>query len=216
MTKRTAIPRLVVASKNQDKVKEIESILVQQGLAGEIVTGLSWPDVDETEATIEGNALLKARAASAATGLPALADDTGLEVAALGGEPGVHTARFAGPEASYQDNVEKMLVLLEGVVDRRATFRSVVALVWPDGTQAMAEGRLDGRIALEARGSFGFGYDPIFEVDGVTLAELDPEAKDGLSHRAKALRALSEAFGIRGPGGRRPAATSSSARRLRP
>jgi XTP/dITP diphosphohydrolase len=204
VTKRTAIPRVVVASKNQDKVKEIESILVQQGLVGEIVTGLSWPDVDETEATIEGNALLKARAASAATGLPALADDTGLEVAALDGEPGVHTARFAGPEASYQDNVEKMLVLLDGVVDRRATFRSVVALVWPDGTQAMAEGRLDGRIALEARGSFGFGYDPIFEVDGVTLAELDPEAKDGLSHRAKALRALSEAVGNSGLGGLPP------------
>lgn len=201
MTKRTAIPRLVVASKNQDKVKEIESILVQQGQAGEIVTGMSWPDVDETEPTIEGNALLKARAASAATGLPALADDTGLEVAALGGEPGVHTARFAGPEASYQDNVEKMLVLLDGVVDRRATFRSVVALVWPDGAEVMAEGRLEGRIAVEARGSFGFGYDPIFEVDGVTLAELDPEAKDRLSHRAKALRALSEAVGNSGLGG---------------
>lgn len=205
MNERTAIPRLVVASKNQDKVKEIESILVQQGLTGEIVRGMSWPDVDETEPTIEGNALLKARAASAATGLPALADDTGLEVAALGGEPGVHTARFAGPDASYQDNVEKMLVLLDGVVDRRATFRSVIALVWPDGAEVIAEGRLEGHIAVEARGSFGFGYDPIFEVDGVTLAELDPEAKDGLSHRAKALRALSEAVGNCGLGGLPPA-----------
>jgi XTP/dITP diphosphohydrolase len=200
VSKRTAIPRLVVASKNPDKVKEIESVLAQEALADEIVTGLSWPNVDETEATIEGNALLKARAVASATGLPSLADDTGLEVAALGGEPGVHTARFAGPEASYQDNVDRMLVLLDGVVDRRATFRSVVALVWPDGTEMTAEGRLEGRIAAEPRGSFGFGYDPIFEVDGVTLAELDPEAKDGLSHRAMALRALSEVVRNRGPG----------------
>ncbi len=201
MSKRIAIPRLVVASKNPDKVKEIESILVHQGMAGEIVTGMSWPDVDETETTIEGNALLKARTVAAATGLPALADDTGLEVAALGGEPGVHTARFAGLKASYQDNVERMLLLLDGVVDRRATFRSVVALVWPDGTELMAEGRLEGRIASEPRGSRGFGYDPIFEVDGVTLAELDPEEKDGLSHRAIALRALSEVMrnGVNAP-----------------
>ena len=192
----------MVASKNPDKVKEIESILVHEVLAGEIVTGMSWPDVDETETTIEGNALLKARAVAAATGLPALADDTGLEVAALGGEPGVHTARFAGPKASYEDNVERMLVLLDGVVDRRATFRSVVALVWPDGTEVTAEGRLEGRIASEPRGCLGFGYDPIFEVDGVTLAELDPEEKDGLSHRAIALRALAEVVRKRGRGGR--------------
>jgi XTP/dITP diphosphohydrolase len=198
----TAIPRLVVASKNPDKVKEIESILVHQCLAGEIVTGMSWPHVDETETTIEGNALLKARAVAAATGMPALADDTGLEVAALGGEPGVHTARFAGAKASYQDNVEKMLVLLDGVVDRRATFRSVVALVWPDGTEVTAEGRLEGRIAAEPRGALGFGYDPIFEVNGVTLAELDPEAKDGISHRAMALRALTEVVRNRALGGR--------------
>ena len=194
----------MVASKNPDKVKEIESILVHEGLAGEIVTGMSWPDVEETETTIEGNALLKARTVAAATGLPALADDTGLEVAALGGEPGVHTARFAGPKASYEDNVERMLVLLDGVVDRRATFRSVVALVWPDGAEVAAEGRLEGRIASEPRGSLGFGYDPIFEVDGVTLAELDPGEKDGLSHRAMALRALSEVVRNGGRGGRPP------------
>ena len=204
MSERTAVPRLVVASKNPDKVKEMESIVVHQGLAGEIVTGMSWPDVDETATTIEGNALLKARTVAAATGLPALADDTGLEVVALGGEPGVHTARFAGPKASYQDNVEKMLVLLDGVVDRRATFRSVVALVWPDGTEVMAEGRLEGRIAGEARGSSGFGYDPIFEVDGVTLAELHPKIKDRLSHRAMALRALSEVVLNRRRGARPP------------
>jgi XTP/dITP diphosphohydrolase len=195
LSARTAIPRLVVASKNPDKIIEIESVLVREGLVAEIVRGLSWPEVEETEPTLEGNALLKARAVAAATGLPALADDTGLEVAALGGEPGVHTARFAGPEASYRDNVEKMLAVLDGVEDRRATFRSVVAVVWPGGAEATAEGRLDGTIARQARGKFGFGYDPVFEVAGKTLAEMGPEAKDTLSHRALALRALAELLG---------------------
>ena len=195
MSARTAIPRLVVASKNPDKIIEIESVLVREGLVAEIVRGLSWPEVEETEPTLEGNALLKARAVAAATGLPALADDTGLEVAALGGEPGVHTARFAGPEASYRDNVEKMLAVLDGVEDRRATFRSVVAVVWPGGAEATAEGRLDGTITRQARGKFGFGYDPVFEVAGKTLAEMGPEAKDTLSHRALALRALAELLG---------------------
>jgi XTP/dITP diphosphohydrolase len=195
LSARTAIPRLVVASKNPDKIIEIESVLVREGLVAEIVRGLSWPEVEETEPTLEGNALLKARAVAAATGLPALADDTGLEVAVLGGEPGVHTARFAGPEASYQDNVEKMLAVLDGVEDRRATFRSVVAVVWPGGAEATAEGRLDGTIARQARGKFGFGYDPVFEVAGKTLAEMGPEAKDTLSHRALALRALAELLG---------------------
>jgi XTP/dITP diphosphohydrolase len=191
----TAIPRLVVASKNPDKIMEIEAVLVREGLVEEIVRGLSWPDVVESEPTLAGNALLKARAVVAATGLPGLADDTGLEVVALDGEPGVHTARFAGPAASYQDNVEKLLTALDGVEDRRATFRSVVAMVWPDGAEATAEGRLDGTIARRARGEFGFGYDPVFEVEGKTLAEMDPEAKNKLSHRALALRALAELLG---------------------
>jgi XTP/dITP diphosphohydrolase len=184
------ISRLVVASKNHDKIAEIESILVREGLVEEIVRGLSWPDVEETETTLEGNALLKARAVVAATGLPSLADDTGLEVVALGGEPGIHTARFAGPGAAYQDNVDKMLAVLDGVEDRRATFRTVIALVWPDGQELTAEGRLEGRIAEQARGRFGFGYDPIFEVGGTTLGEIDLERKTGMSHRALALRSL--------------------------
>lgn len=186
------IHRLVVASKNQDKIAEIESVLVPEGLVEEIVRGLSWPDVEETEATLEGNALLKARAVVVATGLPSLADDTGLEVVALDGEPGVHTARFAGPEASYQDNVDKMLAVLDGVGDRRATFRSVIALVWPDGREVIAEGRLEGQIAQKARGSFGFGYDPIFEVGGTTLSEMRREEKIGMSHRGLALRSLAK------------------------
>jgi XTP/dITP diphosphohydrolase len=189
---RALIPRLVVASKNPDKIIEIEAILLRERVVGEIVRGLSWADVDETEATLEGNALLKARAVAKATGLPALADDTGLEVAALDGEPGVRTARFAGPDASYRDNVEKMLAVLHGVEDRKATFRSVVAIVWPSGTELTAEGRLEGTIAGRARGNFGFGYDPIFEVGGSTLGELGPEAKAAMSHRALALKALAK------------------------
>ena len=202
MSASTAIPKLVVASKNPDKIREIEAVLVQEGLVEEIVRGLSWPDVEENEPTLEGNALLKARAVAAATGLPGLADDTGLEVAALGGEPGVHTARFAGPEASYQDNVEKMLTVLDGIEDRRATFRSVIAVVWPNGAEATAEGRLDGTIARQARGEFGFGYDPVFEVEGKTLAEMGPEAKNRVSHRALALRALAQLLGDTRIGGR--------------
>ena len=192
MSGRAAIARLVVASKNPDKVVEIESFLVSEGIVGEIVTGLSWPEIDETEATLEGNALLKARAVAAATGFPSLADDTGLEVAALGGQPGVNTARFAGPQASYQDNVDRMLSVLEGVDDRRASFRSVVALVWPGGEELTAEGRLEGRIARAARGRFGFGYDPIFEVHGQTLGEVGPETKARMSHRALALKSLAK------------------------
>jgi XTP/dITP diphosphohydrolase len=187
-----SIPRLVVASKNRDKIIEIESVLVREQLVDEIVTGLSWPDVDETEPTIEGNALLKARAVARATGIPALADDTGLEVTALDGQPGVNTARFAGPSATYRENVEKMLVVLEGIDDRRATFRTVMALVWPDGREVTAEGRLEGTIARNPRGHFGFGYDPIFEVKGTTLAEIRPDLKATMSHRALALRSLSK------------------------
>lgn len=183
---------LVVASKNVDKVEEIEAVLHDSSVDFEVVRGLEWPDVDETEETLEGNALLKARAVVAATGLAALADDTGLEVAALGGAPGVHTARFAGPEATYADNVTHLLAAMEGVEDRSATFRTVVVLVAPGSTHLLAEGRLEGTIARSPRGDFGFGYDPIFEVDGKTLGEMTDREKNAISHRARALRSLIE------------------------
>lgn len=186
------LDRLVIASKNQDKINEIEVVLVAEGVVDEIVRGLAWTDVQETGTTLEENARLKARAVVEATRLPALADDTGLEVVGLGGGPGVHTARFAGPYASYENNVAKMLEVMKGVEDRRAAFRTVVALVWPDGLELLAEGRLEGRLTTAPKGDFGFGYDPIFEVDGKTLGELTPEAKSELSHRAKAVRLLAE------------------------
>lgn len=190
-----SVVRLVVASKNPDKIAEIESVLESAGLDLEIVRGLDWPDVDETAATLEANALLKARAVMTATGLTALADDTGLEVDALGGAPGVVTGRYAGPEATYADNVARLLADLEGVAERQATFRTVVALVTPEGDEVVCEGRLPGRIAGAPRGDFGFGYDPVFEVDGLTLGEMRTEQKNLVSHRARALRSLATMIG---------------------
>ncbi len=190
------IPRLVVASKNPDKVAEIEEVLSGSGLANEIVRGLDWPDVEETGDTLEENALLKARAVAEATGLPVVADDTGLEVDALDGAPGVRSARFAGSDATYEDNVSRMMELMDGVEDRAARFRTVVALVFPDGTEIVAEGSVEGEITDEPRGSRGFGYDPVFEVDGVTMAEMSVEDKNKLSHRARALDALVRSVGL--------------------
>jgi XTP/dITP diphosphohydrolase len=189
------IPRLVVASRNPDKIEEIEAVLVSVGLVDEIARGLDWPDVEESGSSLEENALLKARAVVEAVGLPAVADDTGLEVAALGGLPGVRTGRFAGPDATYQDNVMLLLRELDGVTDRRARFRTAMALVWPDDTELVVEGVLDGVIAERPRGSGGFGYDPVFEVEGRTLSEMGLGTKNTLSHRAQALQALAEALG---------------------
>ncbi len=184
--------RLVIASKNPDKSAEVAEVLESLGDGIEIVRGLDWPDVDETESTLEGNALLKARAVVEATGLAAIADDTGLEVAALAGRPGVHTARYAGPGATYVQNRRKLLADLDGEQDRRARFVTVVALVEPDGTVEIAEGAVDGEITRSERGDGGFGYDPIFAVGDRTLAEMSAADKHAISHRGRALRALAE------------------------
>lgn len=189
------IPRLAVASKNPDKVREVEEVLASTGVVSEIVRGLDWPDVEESGETLEENALLKARAVTEATGLPALADDTGLEVDALGGRPGVHSSRFAGLEATYDENVALLLEVMAGVEDRSARFRTVVALVFPDGVEITAEGVVEGSIIEEPRGNSGFGYDPVFEVDGRTFGEMTLEEKSLLSHRARAIRALAESLG---------------------
>ena len=186
---------MVVASKNPDKIQEVEAVLARLPDPFEVVRGLAWPDVDEPFDTLEENAVLKARTVSELTGLAALADDTGLEVAALDGRPGVRSARFAGPNASYEENVEHLLAEMAGVDDRSAHFRTVVALVDPDGSDVVAEGVLHGRIARERRGSFGFGYDPVFEVasmDFLTLGEIPEDEKNRISHRALALSHLAE------------------------
>jgi XTP/dITP diphosphohydrolase len=182
--------RLVIASKNPDKLVEIQEVISESDLDIELVRGLEWPDVEESGLTLEENALLKARAVCEATGLPALGDDTGLEVSALGGRPGVFTARYAGEHASYTDNYTKLLTELEGRDDRSACFRTVVAMVFPDGSETVASGQIDGVIAHSPRGTTGFGYDPVFEVDGRTFSEMPDGDKNQISHRARALRAL--------------------------
>jgi XTP/dITP diphosphohydrolase len=188
--------RLVLASANRDKAAEIAAILTAA------VPGLDLaprppdvPDVDETGTTLLENARLKAAAIAEASGQPAVADDTGLLVDALDGAPGVYSARFAGEDATYADNVAKLLAELTGVPAERRTARfETVALVrWPDGREVVATGAVDGVIAEEARGTNGFGYDPLFvpaEGDGRTFAELTAEEKHGLSHRGRAFRAL--------------------------
>lgn len=191
------VDRVVVASHNADKIEEIEAVLGGLEPPIAIVRGMSWPEIPETEDTLEGNALLKARTVAQVTGVPALADDTGLEVSALGGAPGVHTARFAGEGATYSDNVAKLLETLDGKADRSARFRTAVAIVTPGGDELVVDGVLEGSIATERRGSHGFGYDPIFLVGDRTLAELATEEKNEISHRARALRRLAEALRYR-------------------
>jgi XTP/dITP diphosphohydrolase len=182
---------LVCASANPDKVAEIERIL--DGAVTLLPRPADVEDVVEDADTLEGNARLKASAIAAATGMPAVADDTGLEVAALGGRPGVFTARYAGEHATYADNRARLLAELDGVADRRARFRTVAAVVWPDGREVLAEGVADGTIASSERGGRGFGYDAVFvpnDGDGRTFAEMDEDAKHAVSHRGRAFRAL--------------------------
>jgi XTP/dITP diphosphohydrolase len=188
------VTEVVVATKNPDKIPEIEAMLgaVLPDLV--IVRGLDWPEVEETGSTLEENALLKARTAAKATGYPAIGDDTGLEVDALDGAPGVHTARFAGPAASYAENRAALLRALAGIDDRSARFRTAAAFITPGGDEIVVTGELAGRIAREERGEGGFGYDSLFEVDGETLAEMGVGAKNLISHRARALTALAAAL----------------------
>lgn len=182
--------RLVLATANPDKALEIAALLEGfEVLPRPVGVG----DVEETADTLEGNARLKARAIAEATGEVAVADDTGLEVAALGGRPGVWSARYAGASATYADNVARLLAELDGVADRRARFRTAAVAAFPHGGEVVAEGWVDGRIALAPRGPNGFGYDPVFvpaEGDGRTFAEMTPAEKEAVSHRGRAFRAL--------------------------
>jgi XTP/dITP diphosphohydrolase len=187
--------RLVLATANPEKASELAEILADELGALVELTGRppGLPAVDETGESLEDNARLKAVALVVATGEAAVADDTGLEVAALGGAPGTRTARFAGEHASYSDNVAKLLSALEGEGDRRARFRTVVVCRLPDGREIAGEGAVDGEITLFPRGEGGFGYDPVFAPSGGggrTFAEMSPAEKHQLSHRGLALRAF--------------------------
>jgi XTP/dITP diphosphohydrolase len=194
--------RYVLATANADKAAEIVAVLRDAGAAIELAERpADIPEVIETGATLEENARLKAVEVSTWTGQPAIADDTGLEVDALGGAPGVHSARFAGERASYADNVALLLERLAAVPDapRTARFSTVAIARWPDGREVAAIGSVEGTIAAEPRGDGGFGYDPVFvptEGDGRTFAEMTPSEKHTWSHRGRAFRTLADGLRV--------------------
>jgi len=216
---------LVLATRNADKAREIVEILVDHtGLplgayaidVHDVTIGFllehperiavavsalpelrAEPDVEETGTTLDANARIKAQALAGALCLATIADDTGLEVDALDGAPGVYSARYAGESASYTDNVDKLLDALGERADRSARFATVAMARWPDGREIAVRGEVEGEIARVARGRSGFGYDPVFvptEGDGRTFAEMSPAEKHALSHRGRAFRALAEAL----------------------
>jgi XTP/dITP diphosphohydrolase len=185
--------RAVVATRNEHKLRELREILVSLELVP-LPAGVELPP--EQGETFADNALAKARAAHAATGLAAIADDSGIEARALGGRPGVRSARYAGPRASDRQNLELLLRELAGAVDRSVAYVCVLAHVDEDGAEHLFEGRCEGRLADEPRGSGGFGYDPAFVPDDTgpgdrrTMAELSDAEKNAISHRGRAARAL--------------------------
>ncbi|WP_313101140.1 RdgB/HAM1 family non-canonical purine NTP pyrophosphatase [Brevundimonas sp.] len=193
--------RLVAATHNPGKAREIEALL--DGNYRIVTAGsLNLPEPDETESTFVGNAMLKARHAAEASGEVALADDSGLSVAALDGAPGIFSARWAGPGKDFALAMKKVEARLEEIGvsgslgDRRAWFTSALAVAWPDGPCVVVEGRIDGDLVFPPRGDRGFGYDPIFRPEGsdLTFGEMDPVAKDALSHRARAFARLKAAL----------------------
>ena len=189
--------RLIVATHNPGKAVEIDALLDGHY---EVVTAasLNLPEPEETESTFVGNALLKARHAADRAGEVALADDSGLSVAALDGAPGIFSARWAGPEKDFAFAMRRVEDRLEEVSsdDRRAWFTSALAVAWPDGPAVVVEGRVDGVLTFPPRGDRGFGYDPIFVPEGYdqTFGELDPALKDSISHRARAFAKLKAAL----------------------
>lgn len=189
-------PRIAIASRNAHKLREIARICAAwpvEWLTAE-EDDERWPEVEETGATYLENALLKARAVAAASGQPALADDSGIEVDALGGRPGPRSARFAGEGATDERNLEELIRAVKGVpaAGRTARYRCVVVLASPEGGERVAEGTCEGVLTPKPSGTRGFGYDPIFVPVGWdrTMAELSNEEKDRISHRGRALRAL--------------------------
>jgi XTP/dITP diphosphohydrolase len=200
-------PELAIASRNPGKIREILAICgswpVRWTSADE--DPRDWPEVEETGDSYVANAALKARAVAAVTGLPSLADDSGIEVDALDGRPGIRSARFAGEDATDEENLAKLVESVRHVPEHRRTarYRCVALVAWPGEWFAYAEATCEGRLLLRGRGEGGFGYDPIFVPTGEfrTMAELTPEDKDRISHRGRAFRALEHA--LRQAGGRR-------------
>jgi XTP/dITP diphosphohydrolase len=195
--RRFAGPKLVIASHNAGKAREIAALLAPYGVDVISATKLDLPEPEETEKTFIGNAELKARAAAARSGLPALADDSGLVVPALDGAPGIYSARWAGEGRDFSIAMARVQRELEAKTadDRRAHFVAALSLCWPDGHCESFEGRVEGRLVWPPRGDKGFGYDPMFVPDGheITFGEMEPAAKHAISHRADAFRKLTAA-----------------------
>jgi XTP/dITP diphosphohydrolase len=184
--------KLVIATQNRNKFTEMKTAF--EGISWELIPAFDFPgapEVEEDGKTLEENSLKKAKMLSGFTGLPALADDTGLFVDALNGQPGIYAARFAGEKCSYEDNVRKMLELMRGVERerRRALFRTIITIFYPDKPTQQVSGEVAGMITEEARGGKGFGYDPIFQPSGFSkvFAEMSLEEKNKISHRGLAL-----------------------------
>ncbi len=194
MARRFAGDRLVVATHNPGKCAEIAALIAPFGVEAVSAAALGLPEPEETGASFRENAEIKARAAARAAGLPALADDSGLVVPALGGAPGIHSARWAGPARDFAAAMARLEAALAETAetDRRAHFACALALAWPDGHCETFEGAVHGRLVFPPRGTRGFGYDPVFAPDGyaLTFAEMDPAEKHRISHRARAFAAL--------------------------
>jgi len=193
--------KVLLASGNRGKLLELQNIFLDTPI--ELVScadaGVSLPNTEETGDTYLANARLKAEALAKSSGFPALADDSGLEVDALNGAPGIHSARYAGTTASDADNITKLLAQMSEVTRRTARFRCVLVLAWPDGRLVSAEGALGGTIGPGPRGNNGFGYDPVFVLaDGRHAAELSPGEKDSISHRAVAAQNLKTSLRLAG------------------
>ncbi|MBI5163915.1 MAG: RdgB/HAM1 family non-canonical purine NTP pyrophosphatase [Magnetospirillum sp.] len=194
MSRRFTTGRLVIASHNAGKVAEIADLLGPYGADVVSAGDLGLGEPEETGETFVANAELKALAAAQASGLPALADDSGLAVDALDGAPGIYSARWAGPNKDFQRAMRKVYDALAGAANNRARFVCALALAWPDGHCVTVEGVVEGAIVWPPRGSHGFGYDPIFQPTGYlrTFGEMEPHQKHGISHRADAFRKLVE------------------------
>jgi len=182
---------ILIATHNPDKLKELEELVNPLKLRLHFLRELpGFYPTEEDQETLQKNAMKKALEAAKYSGLITLADDTGLFIEALNGAPGIMSARFAGNSCSYSDNRQKVLRLLQNIQNRKAYFKTAVALSAPDGIIAVTEGRLEGEITTEERGNNGFGYDSIFAVNGKTYAEMNADEKNRLSHRALAIKSL--------------------------
>jgi len=195
MPRHFAEKRLVIASHNPGKVREIGDLVRPFDVEVVSAGDLNLPEPEETETTFIGNAILKATAAVEGSGLPALADDSGLAVTALGGDPGIYSARWAGPTKDFAVAMQKVEDALGEATDRSAKFVCALALAWPDGHVESFEGEVHGSLTWPSRGGKGFGYDPIFIPDGfdITFGEMEPEKKHRMSHRAMAFRQMVDA-----------------------